>query len=168
MTQTAIRAENRIAVGLGDMSVVTDSETTLACLGLGSCVGIAASDQQASVYGMAHIVLPNSGGRSTESKAKYADTGVPRLIEEMVANGAIKSRIRFKIAGGAQMALSNATNPVFKIGERNIEAVTEAAKAAGIRIVSKELGGSRGRTLRLETGSGRVFVSEAGATPEEL
>ena len=66
------------------------------------------------------------------------------------------------------MALSNASNPVFKIGERNIEAVAEAAAAAGIRITSKELGGSRGRTLRLDADSGRVFVSEAGATPAEL
>ena len=169
MIETASDNRVRIAVGLGDMTVVTrDSDATLACLGLGSCVGIAAMDQQAGVYGMAHIVLPDSGGRSTESKAKYADTGVPRLVDEMVAIGATKSHIHFKIAGGAQMALSNASNPVFKIGERNIEAVAEAAAAAGIRITSKELGGSRGRTLRLDADSGRVFVSEAGATPAEL
>ncbi len=169
MIQTASDNKVKITVGLGDMSIVTrDSDTSLACLGLGSCVGIAAMDKQAGVFGMAHIVLPESGGRSTETKAKYADTGVPRLLEEMVASGAVKSRIQFKIAGGAQMALSNASNPDFKIGERNVEAVAEAAAAAGVPVVSKELGGSRGRTLRLDADSGKVFVSEAGSAPAEL
>ena len=70
MIETATDIKVKIAVGLGEMSVVTkDSDTTLACLGLGSCVGIAALDKQAGVYGMAHIVLPHSGGRSTETKA---------------------------------------------------------------------------------------------------
>ncbi len=169
MIQIAPDNKLKITVGLGEMSVVThESDAILACLGLGSCVGIAAIDKQSGVFGMAHIVLPDSGGRSTETKAKYADTGVPKLLEEMVANGAMKSRIQFKIAGGAQMALSNTSNPVFKIGERNIEAVAEAAAAAGVRVVSKELGGSRGRTLRLDADSGKVFVSEAGSTPVEL
>ena len=54
-------------VGLGEVKTTQDSEKVLTCLGLGSCIGVGMYDPVAKVAGMAHIVLPNSGGKPEKS-----------------------------------------------------------------------------------------------------
>ena len=161
-------ATTSISVGLGEMKVLKNSDAALACLGLGSCVAVVAWDPVERVAGMAHVVLPSSRGRTLDSGAKYADRAVPRLIEDVCAQGASKSRLVIKIAGGAQMALTNAVNPIFKIGEQNVSAVLEAIKREGLRVRAKETGGNRGRTLRMNAASGEIRVSVAGEPPRIL
>ena len=142
-------AKNSIAIGLGEMKVLKDSDATLACLGLGSCVGVAAWDPVARVAAMAHVVLPSSEGRRPDSGAKYADRAIPKLIQAVRDEGGLGSRLVIKIAGGAQMALSMANDPIFKIGEQNVAAVLEAINQEGLKVKAGEVGGNRGRTLRL-------------------
>lgn len=161
-------ATSSISVGLGEMKVLKNTDSTLACLGLGSCVGVAAWDPVARVAGMAHVVLPSSQGRRPDSGAKYADRAIPKLIQEVGAQGALKSRLVIKIAGGAQMALSSANDPIFKIGEQNVTAVLEAIDRESLRVEVKETGGNRGRTLRLNAASGETQVSVAGEPPRKL
>ena len=161
-------ATSSISVGLGEMKVLKNSDATLACLGLGSCVAVAAWDPVARVAGMAHVVLPSSQGRRPDSGGKYADRAITKLIEEVSAQGAVKSRLVVKIAGGAQMALTKAINPIFKIGEQNVTAVLEAINREGLRVKAKETGGNRGRTLRMNTASGETQVSVAGEPPRKL
>ncbi len=161
-------ATSSISVGLGEMKVLKNTDTTLACLGLGSCVGVVAWDPVARVAGMAHIVLPSSQGRRPDSGAKYADRAIPKLIQEVSAQGALKSRLVVKIVGGAQMALSSANDAIFKIGEQNVAAVLEAINREGLKVGANETGGNRGRTLRLNTASGETQVSVAGEPPRKL
>ncbi len=161
-------ATSSISVGLGEMKVLKNSDATFACLGLGSCVAVAAWDPVARVAGMAHVVLPSSQGRRPDSGAKYADRAIPKLIEDVCAQGALKPQLVVKIAGGAQMALTNSINPIFKIGEQNVSAVLEAINREGLRVRAKETGGNRGRTLRMNAASGEIRVSVAGEPPQKL
>ncbi len=150
------------------MKVSKDSEITLACLGLGSSVGVAAWDPVARVAGMAHVVLPSSEGRRPDFGAKYADRAIPKLVEAMKAEGALKSRLVVKVAGGAQMALSIANDPIFKIGEQNVTAVLKAMAGEGLKVEANETGGNRGRTLRVKVANGETQVSVAGEPPRKL
>jgi len=115
----------KMVVKMADHAI-GDENTVLATLGLGSCIGIALYDKFSKVGGLVHIMLPeNPGGKKT---VKYADTGIPFLIEEMEAAGAKKRRLSAKIVGGAGMFKSESGDSVMKIGERNIEAVKEVLK----------------------------------------
>ncbi len=60
---------------------VVESPDQLITIGLGSCVGITLYDKYNKVGGMVHIMLPEN--RKGLKPAKYADTGIPLLIEEM-------------------------------------------------------------------------------------
>ncbi len=155
--------ETSIIVGLGEVRVTKDPAAVLTCLGLGSCIGVSAYDPVAKVGGMAHIVLPSSSGNGRNASPKYADVGVPLLLREMQAQGALRSRLIVKIAGGAQMSLAAGFAKAFKIGDNNVAAVDAALASERIAVRAAETGGNTGRTVRLYLESGRTIVSKAGS-----
>ncbi|MBP2635836.1 MAG: cheD [Firmicutes bacterium] len=153
-----------IKVGMADYKVGR-SPASLISYGLGSCVGIALFDAVTKVGGLAHIMLPDSTqARSAENIAKFADTALPAMLNEIIKLGATKSRITAKIAGGAQMfTFTNATD-IMRVGERNAEAVRVMLKKLDIRLLAEDTGGNYGRTveLKLDTGSFRVKTIDKG------
>jgi len=146
-----------IKVGMADLKV-GKSPHSLISYGLGSCVGIALFDPHSKIGGLAHIMLPNSlQARATDNSAKFADTAIPALIDQLVRLGAAKSRVTAKIAGGSQMFSFPQATDAMRIGDRNVEAVKEVLKSLSVRLIAEDVGGNYGRTveLLLETG---VFV----------
>ena len=92
-----------IKVGMADLKIckAPDSLTTI---GLGSCVGIALYDPITKVSGLAHIMLPDSTQiKNNTVIAKFADTGITKLLDDMIKAGARRPSIVAKIAGGARM-----------------------------------------------------------------
>ncbi|NMA70072.1 MAG: chemotaxis protein CheD [Desulfitobacterium sp.] len=147
---------NVISVGMADLKVAK-SPNILMTAGLGSCIGICIHDPFRKVGGMAHIMLPNSNGNDS-NPAKYADTAVELLIKEIINLGGSKTRLRAKIAGGAQMFSFAGKPPVLKIGDRNAEAVVAELKRLGIPLLVSDVGGSFGRTIHFDVGSGALKV----------
>lgn len=148
--------KERIAVGLGEVKVMRGSEGILVAYGLGSCVGVILHDPVAQVGGMAHVVLP--GGREDEREARYADRAVPLLMERLTSRGGRLDRAWVKIAGGARMfAIST-----LDIGSRNVEAVERAITSAGLRLLARDVGGERGRTVLYDPESGETRVRRIG------
>lgn len=136
------------------------SNIVLATLGLGSCIGIALYDKYAKVAGLVHIMLPeNPGGKKNQ---KYADTGIPFLIDEIKNLGAKKRRLSAKIVGGASMFKSESGKSVMKIGQRNIEAVKQTLKKEKIKIVASDVGKDYGRSMYFYADDGRVEVKSFG------
>jgi len=136
---------------------VAKPPNVLVTLGLGSCIGLALYDQYSKVSGLIHFMLPNSNGK--QNKAKYADTGIPFLINEMVKKGASKSRIRAKIVGGARMFNFADENSAMNIGKRNSEAAKKILKEEGIKVIGEDTGEDFGRTMRFYADSGEVKVT---------
>ena len=66
------------------------------------------------------------------------------------------------------MSVAAGIGDAFKIGKDNIEAVLKALDAEGIRPEAADVGGQRGRTLRLSVDTGTVTVSQAGEASQEL
>ncbi len=165
---TTTNQATTLLVGLGEVKISQDPAEVLTCLGLGSCVGVCLYDPVAKVAGMAHIVLPSSDGKPEKTGGKYADTGVPLLLEMMLKRGAIKSRVIVKIAGGAQISKARGMGDAFKIGERHVEAVEAAFDANFMRIISSDTGGHHGRTLRFYLDTGITMVTTAGKEIQEI
>lgn len=153
-----------IKVGMADYKVGR-SPNSLISYGLGSCVGIALYDAVAKIGGLAHIMLPDSTqARSAENPAKFADTALPLMLNDMLKMGAVKSRVMAKIAGGAQMfTFANATD-VMRVGERNSDAVRLMLKKMDIRLLAEDTGGTYGRTveLKIDTGIYRIKTIDKG------
>jgi chemotaxis protein CheD len=153
-----------IKVGMADYKVGRDPNSLIS-YGLGSCVGIALYDKVAKIGGLAHIMLPDSTqARSADNPAKFADTALPLMLNDMIKLGALKSRITAKIAGGAQMfTFANATD-IMRVGERNTEAVRLILKKIEIRLIAEDTGGTYGRTveLKLDTGIYRLKTIDKG------
>ena len=99
------------------------------------------------------MILPDS-----PYLAKFANTAIPDLVEELEKLGAEKRFLKAKIMGGAHMFGFAKTNKVFNIGARNVEKVKEVLKTLKLRLVAEDVGGSYGRSLYfyLETGDVRV------------
>ena len=88
-----------LRVGIADYKVGKAPQQIIS-YGLGSCIGISLYDPQTKVGGLVHIMLPDSTqARAHENHAKFADTGVPLLLGEVLKLGAAKSRLVAKIAG---------------------------------------------------------------------
>jgi len=146
-----------IKVGMADLKVGKNPDSLIS-YGLGSCVGIALYDSQIKVGGLAHIMLPDSTqARASDNTAKFADTAIPVLLEQVLRLGALKNRVTAKIAGGSQMFSFAQATDVMRIGDRNVEAVREVLKSLSIRILADDVGGNYGRTVELLLDSG-VFV----------
>jgi chemotaxis protein CheD len=149
-----------IIVGMAD-SAVAKKPAKLTTLGLGSCVGISLYDKSTGVGGMVHIMLPSiENARAKDNIDKFADTGIPALIDTMVEEGAYKHRTTAKIAGGASMFSFNSKTQL-NIGERNVAATKDALKLLKIPIVAEDTGQNYGRTIVLDTENGELTVKSA-------
>ena len=159
----------RLSVGIGQFAVTKDPADVLVAYGLGSCIGISCYDPVARVAGLAHILLPASEGKRPEQRepARYADTGIDRLVTEMSALGAMPRRTIVKLAGGASV-LGPQNAEKFKIGQRNAEAIRDHLKRHGISPAATDLGGMKGRTLELHPATGKTYVRTAASPAIEL
>lgn len=129
-------------------------------IGLGSCVAIALYDPDSRIGALAHILLPSrSMSRETENPAKFPDTIVPVMLEEMRELGAGRAgRISAKIVGGASMFGQLAVGSGVNVGERNVSATREALAAARIPIVAEDTGLDYGRSVYFHLADGRLEV----------
>ena len=153
-----------IKVGMADLKTCV-SPNGVTTLGLGSCVGIAIRDPVTKIGGLAHIMLPDSTqARPTDNPAKFADTGLPLMLKDVLALGASRAKLVAKIAGGAQMfAFANATD-IMRVGVRNAEAAKKILRELNIRLIAEDTGGSYGRTVSIdmETGVYKVKTIDKG------
>ncbi|TGE32633.1 chemotaxis protein CheD [Desulfosporosinus sp. Sb-LF] len=146
-----------ITVGMADFKTAKAPDLLLTA-GLGSCIGICIHDPLLKVGGMAHIMLPTASGSLGGNPMKYADTALELLLREIAGMGANKSRLKAKIAGGAQMFSFPGKPPVLKIGDRNAEAVEQELKKNGIPLLVSDVGGSFGRTIHFDVGTGQLRI----------
>ena len=141
--------------------VSPDGVTTL---GLGSCVGIALRDPVTKIGGLAHVMLPDSTAirNSSQNVAKFADTGIVELVNQMEKLGANKARLEAKIAGGATMFQFNTNNGTMMIGERNVEASKQKLAELNIPLLAQDTGANYGRTVTYYPETGEFHIRAVG------
>ena len=157
-----------IRVGMADYKVGR-APSTIISYGLGSCIGISLYDPQTKAGRLLHIMLPDSTqARPTDNPAKFADTGLPLMLRDVLELGASRSRLVAKIAGGAQMfAFANATD-IMRVGARNAEAAKKILKELNIRLLSEDTGGNYGRTVQIDLNDGVYKVKTIDKGEKEI
>ncbi|HYK82909.1 MAG TPA: chemotaxis protein CheD [Gemmatimonadales bacterium] len=139
-------------------------EAVLVTLGLGSCVAIMLHDPRACAGAMAHVLLPSrSLARDATNPAKFPETAVPLLVTRLTQLGAEPRRLIAKLAGGASMFAQLMTPGAVQMGERNVAAVRDALRHAGIPVAGEAVGGGAGRSVRFHVADGRVEIRSVGA-----
>jgi chemotaxis protein CheD len=160
--------DNTIKVGMADLQSARHP-CSITTLGLGSCVGIALYDRGRKITGLAHIMLPSSQqARNNMNIAKFADTAVVKLVEDMVKLGAVKTQIVAKLAGGAQMFSFSEASEVMRIGARNIAASKEILEELRIPILAEDTGGNYGRTIEINSDDGMLTIKTIGHGIKEI
>jgi chemotaxis protein CheD len=159
---------NNLVVGIGDCQLSKDSDSTLVTYALGSCIGMLIHDPETGVGGLLHFMLPESSldpAKAEKNPYMFADTGIPLLFRGAYQLGAEKKRLVVTVAGGAQMMDTQGT---FNIGKRNCLAMRKILWKAGVMVNAEYLGGMVSRTVRLEVGTGKVLLREAGQPEQEM
>lgn len=153
-----------IKVGMAELKVAK-APGKIAALGLGSCVAICAYDSVVKAGGIAHVMLPlSSMAVEDNNRAKFGDTALPFLLEELEKIGAATHRLDIKLVGGAEMFANEIKNERLKIGERNLKVIEEACQKLGLKISGRCVGGNTGKSVTMDLESGEVQVRTIGET----
>ncbi len=157
-----------IKIGIADLKT-GKAPQKLTTIGLGSCVGITIYDPTTKIGGMAHIMLPDSTAiKNNQNVAKFADTGVKELLDQLVAQGCKKNHCVAKIAGGAQMFKFSNTNDSLRVGEKNIIAVKKILSELNIPLKASDVGETYGRTIEIDLSTGGLLVKTIGKGEKEI
>jgi chemotaxis protein CheD len=89
----------------------------------------------------------------------FGDTGIPAFFQEAYKLGAKKQNLRVVIAGGAQVFEKQ---DFFDIGKRNIVIARKLFWKNNLMIAAEHVEGHIPRTLYLELGSGRTWMTSRG------
>ncbi len=144
--------KNIITVGVGELKIA--GIPNILKTSLGSCVGVVLYDNVMKIGGMLHLMLPKCKDRNGKL-SKYADTGIPLLIDLMVNKANVnKKHLTAKIFGGARMF--SVSSDMFDIGKSNILETTTILDRFDIKISAKRLGGTKGHQISLDTHTGIV------------
>ncbi|MCE9559271.1 MAG: chemotaxis protein CheD [Armatimonadetes bacterium] len=147
-------AGRSVFVGMGEIEICT-GEAQFTCLGIGSCIALTLADTAANLWGVAHITLPQAfGDRPVTRPGEFADTGVAELVRLLEEKGASRENLRAAYAGGS--------GGLFDVGARNSQAVRQILVDLQIPMIGWDVGGTRGRTVTIHTGTG-VFMVETQA-----
>jgi chemotaxis protein CheD len=150
----------KITVGIADMKIARGAGV-LITYALGSCIGLCFQDPALRLGALLHVMLPMNLEAGRKNAFKYADTGIRETVRQMTAQGALKSRITVKIAGGAKM-FEVTGGSLGNIGQRNIESVHTILRQEGIRLIAEDVGGTVARTLLFDVASGQGCIRSYG------
>jgi chemotaxis protein CheD len=160
--------QNNVAVGLGEIKISDDPDSVIVAFGLGSCVGIGIYDPIKKIGGMLHAVLPTATSNREDSPAKYVDSGIPLLLNQLKEKGLVVNRCKLYLIGGANILITNNESTPFDIGTRNVKSAEEVLEKLKLYPDAKDTGGHNGRTFRLYIGEGRATIRTMGEKEKDI
>ena len=120
-------------------------------------------DEINKIAGLVHILLSESKTeKNLTNRAKFADTGITLLYEELRKKGANPRFMKAKMAGGAHMFNFNNSNNTLTIGEKNVKVCKETLFKLRIPIISSDVLGSCGRTIIFDTTTNKLKIKSVG------
>jgi chemotaxis protein CheD len=158
-----------ITIYPGELYITKKSEliTTI----LGSCISIVLFDEQNSIGGINHYMLPAAPPESKKNSVlpitRFGEYAIKTLIQEMINQGASLKNLKAKIFGGSNVLnfslkkderKKDAQKKDALIGEENINFARKFLKKIGIPIVSEDVGGVSSRKIFFDTTNYKVFL----------
>ncbi len=120
---------------------------------LGSSVAVSMADRKRKISGMNHFQFPIIR-KKEQATARYGNVAIPHLIRMMLAEGTDIDHLEAQIFGGAY---EEAISPK-DIGCQNIELARTILDGEGIRVVSEDVGGVKGRKIVFNLATNEIAV----------
>lgn len=157
-------AYSKSFLSLGEL-IIADQPTHIWTV-LGSCVSIILYNPRKKISALCHAQLSeNKISGSTNKKStstvikedfRFVACSINFMLEKLYAMGIAKNEIYASVYGGANVIVEF----THKIGSDNSDAAIEVLQKKGIKIVKKDVGGTKSRTIRhfSDTGITQVKV----------
>lgn len=146
------RPITRITVMQGNAIVSAGPRVELTTV-LGSCVATCLFDPEIELGGMNHFLLaePPESRKGQGLDEHYGVYLMEVLINQMLAHGASKQRLRAHLYGGANLHTGMA-----RIGTANAEFAQQFLLRERIPLIKSDLGGAQARRVDFRPASGQV------------
>lgn len=156
----------RVSIVQGENAIVVEPGVVIATL-LGSCVAACLYDPVAKVGGMNHFLLgePSADHRvSAGDMQRYGIHAMELLINGMMAKGAMRTRLRAHLYGGANIVAG-----LGSIGSSNAAFAHRFMKTEGIEVAHSDVGGTSARKVEFLPHDGRSRCTKvANHVPDRL
>ena len=143
----------RISIIQGEYHVATEPKVLIGTL-LGSCIAVCLHDAVAHVGGMNHFLLGEPSGRvriADADQQRYGIHAMELLINAMMRKGAVRSRLRAHLYGGADIVAG-----LGQIGSSNAAFARRFIATEGIEVGHTGLGGTAARRVEFLPHLGKV------------
>jgi chemotaxis protein CheD len=154
---------HRISIIQGEHAVIAEPNIVISTV-LGSCIAVCLHDREARIGGMNHFLLgePNPNQRiSPDEMQRYGLHAMELLINAMMQQGGVRSRLKAHVYGGANVVAGLGT-----IGSSNAEFARRFMTAEGIAIGHLDVGGTHARRVEFQPFEGKArSMAVADAPP---
>ena len=130
---------------------------------LGSCVAVTMRHKERGLSAVCHAMLPwyrpGAGGQAENDKLKFVDTSVEHMVAFFQHKGIFCSELEAKMFGGAcTFSSSQGVTESVLVGKSNVAAAIATLERFGIALVAQDTGGTEGRRIYFNTGTGEVLL----------
>ncbi|MDR2366717.1 MAG: chemotaxis protein CheD [Deltaproteobacteria bacterium] len=133
--------------------IFTCAEQAMVSAVLGTCVAVCLHDRRLKIGGMNHFLYPKSGFFGSASN-DYGDVAIPALINKLRRQGSRIEDLEAQIFGGGEIQ----GDKWGSTGGKNVKMARKILKKVGIRVVSEDVGGLKGRRLIFHTGTNEALI----------
>jgi chemotaxis protein CheD len=133
---------------------------------LGSCVAVTMFNQRLRLGAICHALLPSCRREtpcSQQEAGKYVECAISLMLEELNRRGVLNGEIEAKLFGGSDM-FATVDGRRLSVGRQNMEMALRMLDEASVRVVTRDLGGPRGRKIIFHTHTGEVFLKRLRKT----
>ena len=141
---------------------------------LGSCVGVSFWFPRLCFGALCHGILPRCP-QGTDSEDidlaegfRYVDFAIHELLRQFLRCGATPRDLQLKVFGGGDVLPVVRETPNRRtVGRQNLEVANEIIEKEGLLVLASDVGGSLGRSIRFNTGTGKVLLRRLAALTDE-
>lgn len=128
----------------------------LQCLALGSCVAVILYDNASKIGGIAHVMLPPSAHNDVENAGalRYANHAIDELVKQIRELEDGKGELTARLVGGALVI-----HDISDVGKENTKTIRKLLQDLGIRIIDEHIGGTKGRSVLFDVGTGELQIN---------
>ena len=133
---------------------------------LGSCISVCVRDPSSGHGGMNHFLIPRSSAPLSDLKGvamRFGSYAIERLVNRLIARGASRDTLEFKLFGGANMHHQS-----LAIGAQNADFVEQFMAEEGFRVTASDLRGTQARKIRFLPSTGQVWLKRIGQPDRDL
>jgi len=160
------RASELPALFLKPGEMVLSADPLVITTLLGSCVAVTMFSPRLRLGAICHALLPSCRREQpcdNQEAGKYVQCAIALMLKELNARGVLNSEVEVKLFGGSDM-FDTVEGSRLSVGRQNLEMALSVLEEASVRILTRDLGGPRGRKIIFHTQTGEVFLKRLRKT----